>query len=144
MHYLPLKFMIPLSGAVLAYAICLTLALKARAAARRSLQHASELEVKLSLAIEDLQQLSQRLMEQAAHIEWLESRLQSRQAEDKTDFIAGLALPTKPSITERRHRVLALARHGMDAETIAATIGAPHGEVELIIELNNALLEAEV
>ena len=83
-------------------------------------------------------------MEQADHIVWLESRTKGSRSEEEIDLVAGLAAPSKPSITERRHRVLALARHGLDAETIAATIGAPHGEVELIIELNNALLEAEV
>lgn len=144
MRHLPLNLIIPLAGAVLAYAICLTIALKARAAARRSLADTNALEGKLSVAIEDLHQLSERLMEQANHIVWLESRPHSNQTEDETDLVASLAAPSKPSITERRHRVLALARHGLDAETIAATIGAPHGEVELIIELNNAMLGAEV
>src|SRR5438093_595950 len=124
MHYLrlnlSLNFMIPLAGAVLAYAVCLILALKARAGARRSLTHASELGEKLSVTIHDLHQLSQRLMEQADHIVWLESRAHSNQLEDETDLVASLAAPSKPSITERRHRVLALARHGLDAETIAA------------------------
>lgn len=144
MRHLPLNIIIALAGAVLAYAICLTIALKARATARRSLTHASEVESKLAVAIQDLHQLSQRMMEQANHIVWLESRLRANQTEDEPDFLASLAAPSKPSITERRHRVLALARHGLDAETIAATIGAPHGEVELIIELNNAMLGVEV
>lgn len=141
---LPLKFMIPLAGVVLAYVICLVLTLKARAAARRSLTRASELEEKLYAIHQDLHQLSQRLMEQADRIEWLESRAHAKQAEAESDLFTSLAAPSKPSITERRHRVLALARRGLDAETIAATIGAPHGEVELIIELNNAMLGAEV
>jgi len=141
---LPLKFILPLAGAVLAYVICLVLTLKARAAARRSLTRVSELEEKLFTIHQDFNQLSQRLIEQADRIEWLESRAHAKQSEDETDLVTSLAAFSKPSITERRHRVLALARRGLDAETIAATIGAPHGEVELIIELNNAMLGAEV
>lgn len=38
-------------------------------------------------------------------------------------------------VTERRHRVLTLARSGMRGPAIAETLGMPHGEVELIINL---------
>lgn len=143
MRHLPLNLIIPLAGAALAYVIGLTIALKARAAARRSLTHAHELEDKLFAVHQDFDQLSQRLIEQADRLAWLESRAHSSRIEDETDLVASLAAPSKPSITERRHRVLSLAHHGLDAETIAATIGAPHGEVELIIELNNAMLGAK-
>lgn len=43
----------------------------------------------------------------------------------------------KPNMTEKRHRVLALARYGQDVDTIANTLGLPHGEVELIVNLNS-------
>jgi hypothetical protein len=42
-------------------------------------------------------------------------------------------------MTERRHRVLALARRGLDAMSIAETLGVPYGEVELIISLSIAV-----
>lgn len=36
---------------------------------------------------------------------------------------------------ERKHRVLALSRRGLDIQTIADTLCLPHGEVELILAL---------
>ena len=52
---------------------------------------------------------------------------------------ATAAAPTGPrqSVTERRHRVLTLARRGMDIRAIAQTLGMPHGEVTLIIRMSN-------
>lgn len=48
-----------------------------------------------------------------------------------------LVLPdTKPTMTERRRRVLALARRGQDADTISNMLGMPNGEVELIMNLS--------
>lgn len=41
------------------------------------------------------------------------------------------------SMTERRHRVLVLARRGMETEMIAETLGVPKGEIELIISLSS-------
>lgn len=35
---------------------------------------------------------------------------------------------TRQSVTERRHRVLTLARRGMDVKDIAQTLGVPYGE----------------
>ena len=46
--------------------------------------------------------------------------------------------PAKLSMTERRHRVIALASRGQNAEAIATTLGIMPGEVELIIRLNQA------
>lgn len=46
---------------------------------------------------------------------------------------------SKSSMTEKRHRVLSLARYGQDVDTIANTLGLPHGEVELIVNLNSDL-----
>ncbi len=43
----------------------------------------------------------------------------------------------RQSVTERRHRVLTLARRGMDVKAIAQTLGMPHGEVALIIRMSN-------
>ncbi|MFN7927446.1 MAG: hypothetical protein U0Y68_05790 [Blastocatellia bacterium] len=47
------------------------------------------------------------------------------------------ASSTRQSVTERRHRVLTLARRGMDIKAIAQTLGMPHGEVALIIRMSN-------
>lgn len=43
----------------------------------------------------------------------------------------------RQSVTERRHRVLTLARRGLDIKSIAQTLGMPHGEVALIIRMSN-------
>lgn len=43
---------------------------------------------------------------------------------------------TKPTMMERRRRVLALARRGQDADTISNMLGMPNGEVELIMNLS--------
>ncbi len=52
---------------------------------------------------------------------------------------AAAAAPTsaRQSVTERRHRVLTLARRGLDVNDIAQTLGLPHGEVALIIRMSN-------
>ena len=52
---------------------------------------------------------------------------------------AAATSPSGPrqSVTERRHRVLTLARRGMDVKAIAQTLGMPHGEVALIIRMSN-------
>lgn len=47
------------------------------------------------------------------------------------------ATGSRQSVTERRHRVLTLARRGMDIKAIAQTLGMPHGEVALIIRMSN-------
>lgn len=47
------------------------------------------------------------------------------------------AAGSRQSVTERRHRVLTLARRGMDIKAIAQTLGMPHGEVALIIRMSN-------
>lgn len=49
----------------------------------------------------------------------------------------GAASTARQSVTERRHRVLTLARRGMDVKAIAQTLGIPHGEVALIIRMSN-------
>ena len=149
MHHLPLSLMnlsltslLSLAGAIIAYLICVVIALKARAESRRASALARELEEKLSTISREVEQLSQIILEQTDRIAQLEARPPVAELEPETDFISSLTTSAKPSITERRHRVLSLARRGLDAETIATTLGAPHGEVELIIELNNATLGA--
>lgn len=92
----------------------------------------------------DVDTLSQRGGEHARRIAWLEARVRERlplavntssypQAiNEEALFIA----PAAPTITERRHRVLTLARRGKDSNAIAQTLGMSRAEVELIINLN--------
>ncbi len=84
---------------------------------------------------------SQRVAEQSRRIAWLETRVRqpkpaSEEILDETTAVES----AKPNITERRHRVITLASRGQNAETIAATLGMPPGEVELIINLNQVAL----
>ncbi len=80
--------------------------------------------------------------EQARRSAWLELHLHQSRAG------AGPLNSTKPgggnvtSMTERRHRVLVLARRGMNAELIAETLSVPKGEVELMISLNSLKVAA--
>lgn len=63
----------------------------------------------------------------------------TRAPEPAVATAATAAAPTsqRQSVTERRHRVLTLARRGMDIKDIAKTLGMPHGEVALIIRMSN-------
>ena len=82
----------------------------------------------------DLDTVSQQGGEQVRRIAWLESRVRNViPAKSSTENSQG-----KITITERRHRVLSLARRGQDIDTIARTLGMNHGEVELMINLGKA------
>jgi hypothetical protein len=86
----------------------------------------------------DLDTLSRKLGEQARKIAWLEARARSGRNEAPVVDELVTAAYSKPNITERRHRVLSLARRGQDVRTIAQTLGMPHGEVELMLNLLKA------
>lgn len=79
----------------------------------------------------------QRVSEQSRRIAWLETRI--RQPKVSSEEILEDEMPgelPRLNITERRHRVMALAGRGQNAEMIATTLGMLPGEVELIINLN--------
>jgi DNA-binding NarL/FixJ family response regulator len=87
----------------------------------------------------DLDTVSQKAGEYARRVAWLETRVRHTQVEPKPAAEPVAATTNaKPTITERRHRVLTLARRGQDPQTIARTLGMPHGEVELMINLGRA------
>ncbi|HVG39487.1 MAG TPA: hypothetical protein VM870_09370 [Pyrinomonadaceae bacterium] len=119
------------------------LAWRSRAEARRTLAVAIQLESELSQLSGDLDTASQRTNDYARRVAWLESRTSLANAMaaaaaagmETTSSPADLT-PAKPSITERRHRVLSLARRGLDTNSISTTLGVPHGEVDLIIGLS--------
>lgn len=52
--------------------------------------------------------------------------------------------PPAENMTERRHRVVALAARGQAPDMIASTIGMLTGEVELILNLENASRRAHI
>ncbi len=125
-------------------AIALVFIKRARRDARDTLALAVSLEADNVALSTDLDALTMRVTDQARRVAWLESRVRSRasgaiteEKSEEANFDAA-ATAAKPTITERRHRVLTLARRGQDAKQIAEVLGVPHGEVELIIGLSKA------
>ena len=138
----PQMILIVLAGislAILGCCLCTGLVLHARAQARDGLALALSLEGELQSMSQDLDTVRERAADQGRRLAWLESRLRTGGAPPPEAPAESEAVPAaKQSITERRHRVLSLARTGLDPASIAATLGVPHGEVELIIGLSKA------
>lgn len=86
----------------------------------------------------DLDTVSQTAEEARQRITALEDRQLVRPREEDEDDEFVPLRTRKPTITERRHRVLSLARRGKDPRMIADTLGIPHGEVELMLNLHVA------
>jgi hypothetical protein len=87
----------------------------------------------------DLDAATERTNELARRVAWLEARRSAGLAPAAPAAAEGeRARPSKPHITERRHRVLMLARRGQNPDIIAATLNMTRGEVELIIGMSRA------
>jgi len=124
-------------------AIALVFVKRAHRDARDTLALALSLEADNVGISRDIDTLTVRVTDQARRVAWLESRVRSRatnaNTEEKPEEASVDAVTAaKPTITERRHRVLTLARRGQDSKQIAEILGVPHGEVELIIGLSKA------
>ncbi len=154
MNELPLSQIIAAASIAAAVAcgwLCLRLARQAREAMQHLLAVASEHEGELTSVKQQLSRASQFAAEQTRRIAWLENNRQegARRAQPVEAAVSAPSSFTLPqaqatarlSMTERRHRVLSLARRGLDVGLIATSLGLPHGEVELIIELNKAAAE---
>ena len=99
-----------------------------------------DLEESLSNTKELVENGKQKAVAQASRIAWLETRVRQPKT-PKEEVIPDKIEPIKSiksNITERRHRVLALASRGQSPETIASTLGMMAGEVELIVKFNQA------
>lgn len=126
--------------------IAITLAIKLHSQKRFTVTQLADLEIKMNRFKQDIETLSKKDVEQAGKIAWLESRVRSgasavvgeREMSFEESLSAASSSIGKLSLTERRHRVLSLARRGLDTGSIATMLGTPHGEVELIIGLNRA------
>lgn len=123
----------------IACAISLWLVHKARQNAQNCVALAHQLEDELSSTSRDLDTLTQRLSEQSRRVAWLETRVRPKTLAAQTTLPDAPISDTKLNMTERRHRVLKLARRGQDSLKIANTLGMPYGEVELIIGLHQAV-----
>ena len=99
-----------------------------------------DLEDSLNKTKELIESGKQKVVAQASRIAWLETRVRQPKM-SKEEMLPDPIEPIKSfksNITERRHRVLALASRGQSAETIASTLGMMAGEVELIVKFNQA------
>lgn len=121
-----------LLGAVLA---CCALAYRLRQAEQQQQISTNVLTQRLTTAELQVSRALEQAAEQARRMALLELHLhQNRMTDSSLSNDSGGAAP---SMTERRHRVMTLARRGMDSEMIAETLGVPKGEIELIISLSS-------
>lgn len=81
----------------------------------------------------------QRASDQARRVAWLETRVRKPRSNNE-DVLDDSIITERPklSMTERRHRVIALNRRGNNIESIAESLGLFKGEVELILSLDQA------
>ncbi|MFM9904749.1 MAG: DUF6115 domain-containing protein [Pyrinomonadaceae bacterium] len=88
---------------------------------------------------ESIEQNSQRLSEQKCRVAWLETKIrQPKHNNSEVQPHTAIQETPKETMTERRHRVVALASRGQNADMIAMALGMLRGEVELIMNLNRA------
>jgi hypothetical protein len=136
-----LLILIPVaSGFVSAFCLlmCITMAFKLRSLKKRAASLTSDFEDELAVLKQNLEASTSRAAEQARRVAWLESRVRPNTGGPRASEVEMPATNAVPSITERRHRILSLARRGLDASTIAAMLGELPGEVELIIGMSRA------
>lgn len=103
-------------------------------------EQTEELEKIIENQKQQIEKINNINLEATRRIAWLEQKIRQpkTQAEVKAEekVIEPIISTVKPTITERRHRVITLAERGQNAETIASTLGMLAGEVELILNLN--------
>lgn len=120
----------------LAVACCVALLVKMRADARNQLAVMLQTESEAEELRRQFEQLAQRVVEQGRRIALLEMARRPQTVEPLAEET--FSAHAKPTITERRHRVLSLAQRGQSADAIASTLGMSHGEVDLILNLSAA------
>lgn len=119
---------------------CLALARKLRTAENNHRLLATDMDYRLNELQRHLDAVAQHTTAQLQRITQPLPRAEPPRAPQPAPAVATAAAQptgTRQSVTERRHRVLTLARRGMDVKAIAQTLGMPHGEVGLIIRMSN-------
>jgi DNA-binding NarL/FixJ family response regulator len=124
--------------AALCLLICLTLAIKLRSLKKQFKAFAADVEANVADMEQTAESVSVSTADYARRIAWLESRVRSNKPAPKEDREEAAFVAAEPSLTERRHRVISLARRGYDVNTIASMLNEMPGEVELIIGLSKA------
>ncbi len=125
------------SLSVIGALLCLLLLRWARSEAQNFHALALQMDAELSDASRELKLAARRADDHSRRLAWLESRVRPTATDAPTLVAATRQFQSKPTITERRHRVSQLARRGMDTNAIASVLNVPHGEVELMIGLSN-------
>lgn len=80
---------------------------------------------------------AEHVSEMSRRLVWLDTRIRQPKLAAE-EVINDSSEAPKLNITERRHRVVTLASRGQSPEAIANTIGMMPGEVELILNLDQA------
>jgi hypothetical protein len=140
MNHSILQNIIPLacsSLALICAGACLVLLFRTRATNRVIAETLGRAEADLAELSQDLDTVSKKCGELARKVVALESNTSAFTFGTTTEEGVAVTLE-KLTITERRHRVRVLARRGKNAEAIAATLGMPRGEVQLIMGLAGA------
>jgi hypothetical protein len=122
---------------LLAGLACLALARKWRDAENQHRLLATDMDYRLNELRHHLDAVAQHTTAQLQRIAQPLPRAEPRAPEPAVATATAAPPATRQSVTERRHRVLTLARRGMEVKAIAQTLGMPHGEVGLIIRMSN-------
>ena len=136
-----LMIMIPVASgfiAVLCFFWCIVLSFKLRAARKLAASLAEQVTDEVAIFKDQLETATTQAADQARRIAWLESRMRPNTVLQEQESKKALPPTANLTVTERRHRVLSLARRGMSVNTIAAMLGEMPGEIELIINLSRA------
>jgi hypothetical protein len=123
--------------AVVSLIVNLIMITSSRRQKRSWLETSKRFDEEIASLSRDLDTASRQSGEHVRRIAWLEARARSTQAPAPTPQVETIAKP-RVTITERRHRVMSLARRGQDIDTIAQILGMNHGEVELMLNLSKA------
>ena len=143
--HLPLALALCIAlAAIVVACVCVRLAHNSRRTTADCIAVALQLEGECADLSRDLDTATVRATDLSRRVAWLESRTPrpskhpsgSIQRSRGDDAAQTFQLAARTGITERRHRVMRLAKRGEDVPTIAGTLGMPPGEVELIINLN--------
>lgn len=136
-----LNFLIAAGFGAAGFAAAGVTAFRLKNCARKAAEISAQLS-ELQTELEELQQFKvgaeSRISDHSRKMAWLETRIRKPEKAVQTkavdeEFFSSAKLPM--NMTERRHRVLTLARRGHDANAIANSLGMLIGEVELIMSI---------
>lgn len=122
--------------------ICIGLAFKIGRTTSRSNAVSAQILEEISVLKREIAGTTVRADEQSRRLARLESRARRGPGQPEPDEL-DVASMAQLSITERRHRILSLARRGLDVNTIATMLGEMNGEIELIINMGHSGRETE-